>query len=283
MASLFSAILSDLTSRSISFLIDKCSRPMPPPTVEETLNRLQRLLLRVHVIVEEAEKRHITNAAMLRQLSQLRKDMYRGYHTLDTFRCRTHEAEGNDNDHRPSLAASILSPAKRIRFCSSGGGTSIEEEQLQQVLGCLESAIGDATGFFVFFSGCPRLCRQPYSMHLLLGKCMFGRQVQMEHIMGFLLQAEAPCPWGESEEGPGVLPIIGPAKVGKSTIIEHVCNDERVRNHFSQILRFSEDSIKDGRTVTLRDCAHRNSNHSVSGGEAILVIIELTGDLDEEM
>jgi hypothetical protein len=84
MAMFLSSILSDLTGRSISFLIDKCTRLTSPPTVEETLSNLQRLLVRVHVIVEEADERHISNQAMLRQLSQLRKEMYRGYHTLDT-------------------------------------------------------------------------------------------------------------------------------------------------------------------------------------------------------
>ncbi|XP_066395934.1 uncharacterized protein [Miscanthus floridulus] len=94
MAMFSSSILSELTSRSISFLIDKCLRQTSPPTVEETLSNLQRLLFRVQVIVEEADERHISNHAMLRQLSQIRKEMYRGYHSLDTFRCRgAHEEE----------------------------------------------------------------------------------------------------------------------------------------------------------------------------------------------
>jgi hypothetical protein len=98
-----SSVLSELTSRSISFLMDKCSRQLAsPPTIEETLSNLQRLLLQVHVIGDEADERHISNQAMLRQLNQLRKDMYRGYQTLDTFRCRV----------SPSFTPSIYRPAK---------------------------------------------------------------------------------------------------------------------------------------------------------------------------
>ncbi|KAF8690560.1 hypothetical protein HU200_040924 [Digitaria exilis] len=73
------------------------------PAVEETLNSLQRLLHRAHVIVEESEERIVTNQAMLRQLNRLRKEMYRGYHTLDTLRCRAPDADGDD--HNRAVAA----------------------------------------------------------------------------------------------------------------------------------------------------------------------------------
>ena len=143
MAMFLSSILSDLTGRSISFLIDKCLRQTSPPTLEETLSNLQRLLLRVQVIVEEADERHISNHAMLRQLSQIRKEMYRGYHSLDTFRCRgAHE----ENRVSRSFTPSIFSPAKRIRFSSDG--SSSEQEQVKQVLGCLEGAIRETSEQF---------------------------------------------------------------------------------------------------------------------------------------
>jgi hypothetical protein len=59
-----------------------------------------------------------------------------------------------------------------------------------------------------------RLPRQPYSMYLLLDNRMFGRQMEMEHIMNFLHQGA---------DHLAVLPI----NVGKSTLVEHVCIDER--------------------------------------------------------
>uniref|UniRef100_A0A0E0HW14 Rx N-terminal domain-containing protein n=1 Tax=Oryza nivara TaxID=4536 RepID=A0A0E0HW14_ORYNI len=74
METFLSAILSDLATRSLSFLINKCSKPTSP-TMEE---KLQRLLLRVQIILEEAEDRLIANQAMQQQLNILRKEMYRG-------------------------------------------------------------------------------------------------------------------------------------------------------------------------------------------------------------
>uniref|UniRef100_A0A0E0HW64 NB-ARC domain-containing protein n=2 Tax=Oryza TaxID=4527 RepID=A0A0E0HW64_ORYNI len=271
METFLSAILSDLTSRSISFLVNKCSKPTTP-TVEE---RLQQLLLRARVIVEEADERFITNQAMLQKLNILRKEMYRGYYTLICFRCHNNE-EDNVKDREVSyyFTPSKLNPAKRVRFCTGSGQTL--RDQLQQVLGSLQVTLEDMREFLVFFNSCPRLCRQPYSMHLLLDRCLFGRQMETEHIMNFLLKEDIP-----SAENLGVLPIIGPGKVGKSTLIEHACEDERVRNRFSQIVCFNDDDVGHANMVALRDCGViKHKNHSI-GGDRMLIIIELMGDIDE--
>ncbi|TVU39885.1 hypothetical protein EJB05_13329, partial [Eragrostis curvula] len=55
MAMFVAAILSDLTSRSISFLINKISGSSTAMTVEDALSSLQMLLLRAEVVVQEAE------------------------------------------------------------------------------------------------------------------------------------------------------------------------------------------------------------------------------------
>uniref|UniRef100_A0A0E0Q3F2 Uncharacterized protein n=1 Tax=Oryza rufipogon TaxID=4529 RepID=A0A0E0Q3F2_ORYRU len=266
-----SAILGDLASRSISFLINKSSKPTAL-TVEE---RLQRLLLRARIILEEADERLITNQSMLQQLNILRKEMYRGYYTLDRFRCHVHEAD-HTKDHEVSnhVIPSKFNPAKRIRFCRVSGKSL--EEQLQQVFGSLEVTIEDMGEVVMFLNSCPRLCRQPYSMHLLLDKCLLGRQMEMEHIMNFLLKEDIP-----GDENTGVLPIIGPWRVGKSTLIEHACADERVRNRFFQIVHFSDDDLEDANMVTLRDCGVIKHQNRGTGEERLLIIIELIRDIDE--
>uniref|UniRef100_A0A0D3GLM1 NB-ARC domain-containing protein n=1 Tax=Oryza barthii TaxID=65489 RepID=A0A0D3GLM1_9ORYZ len=271
METFLSAILGDLASRSISFLINKSSKPTAL-TVEE---RLQRLLLRARIILEEADERLITNQSMLQQLNILRKEMYRGYYTLDRFRCHVHEAD-HTKDHEVSnhVIPSKFNPAKRIRFCRVSGKSL--EEQLQQVFGSLEVTIEDMGEVVMFLNSCPRLCRQPYSMHLLLDKCLLGRQMEMEHIMNFLLKEDIP-----GDENTGVLPIIGPWRVGKSTLIEHACADERVRNRFFQIVHFSDDDLEDANMVTLRDCGVIKHQNRGTGEERLLIIIELIRDIDE--
>ncbi|TVU40328.1 hypothetical protein EJB05_13787, partial [Eragrostis curvula] len=267
MAMFLSAIWSELTSRAISSLMEiyreRCSRP----TLEERLHRLQKLLLRVRVIVEDADERRITNLAI---------DVQRLLDwTLHTLRWRANE-EGDAKDRHQvsqSFTPSQLNSAKRVRLLDSSS-SSREQEQLQQVVACLETAIEDASEMVVLLCGCPRLSRQPYSMHLILDKCMFGRQVEMEHLVKFLLEAEV-----SGDTNHGVLPIIGPKKVGKSTLVEHACNDERVRKHFSQIVIMNGGNLTSENVEALgRDDYVIKDENPASHGERVLLIVELDGD-----
>ncbi|KAF7005666.1 hypothetical protein CFC21_020774 [Triticum aestivum] len=273
---IFSAAMGELASRSISFLVDRYLKQRTAATsVEERLHSLQRLLLRLHVVVEEADDRLITNQAMLHHLSILRQEMYRGYYTLDIFSCRAHE---DDRTKDYSFAPSKFNPAKRVCFCSGNSEGAAQAELLEKVLGSMQKTIEDVSEFIIFLNSYPRLHRQPYNMYLLLDKCMFGRQMEMELVMNFLLQAETA---NGAADHLAVLPIVGPRKVGKSTLVEHVCNDERVRNHFSQILFFNGDVLKDASVETLRDGGRiKHQNRGISGGRT-LIIIELFLDIDK--
>nr|XP_034579837.1 putative disease resistance protein RGA3 isoform X2 [Setaria viridis] len=138
----------------------------------------------------------------------------------------------------------------------------------------------DAKELVVFLTSYPHLYRQPYCMHLVLGNCLFGRQMESEIVINFLLQTQ---PYGAEELE--VLPIFGPIFVGKSTLVAHACKDERVRDHFSEILFFQNYGFTDDELATLRDgCARIHLNHvSISNKDRrLLVVIELVGDLNED-
>ncbi|KAF8748669.1 hypothetical protein HU200_012891 [Digitaria exilis] len=257
--------MAELANRSISFLINKWSKQMKP--TNEMLDSLQQLLRRAGAIVEEAEGRYITNQAMLQQLSILRKELYKGYYTLDTFRCRVHAgsmAQGYDVGH--SFAISRFNPAKRL-YISSGGRESVKD--LTRILKSLESALQYAAEFIILSGRYPRLARQPYSIHLLLDNCMFGRQMEMELVINFLFQAQDP-----DDKNHGILPIIGPRKVGKSTLVEHVSIDERVHSYFSQIMFLSGDDFKGEHIVYDNGDLIRRR---------VLAIVELDGDINEDL
>jgi hypothetical protein len=64
-------------------------------------------------------------------------------------------------------------------FCSSSSSRNTQiSEQMETSLDYLKSMIIDMKEFVVFLSSCPRMYHQPYSVHLLLGNCMFGRQME---------------------------------------------------------------------------------------------------------
>lgn len=91
---------------------------------------------------------------------------------------------------------------------------------------------------------------------------MFGRHVEKQQIMRFLLQHDTPG-------SPGVLVVIGNAGVGKKTLITHDCDDERMRSHFSMILYLNGDDL------------FRETDHERLPGRT-LVVTEFTSDVDED-
>ncbi|KAM3332413.1 hypothetical protein ACQJBY_027926 [Aegilops geniculata] len=284
METLLSAIVGDLVSRALSMVTQRYLQSKGAE--EEKLQRLRAVLLRIDATVEEAEGRHITNQAMLQQLQMLRRGMYRGYYTLDTFRYRVHrdKADGEAST-RHSLALSRFSPSSSRRTFSVCDAPRMDQvldagssSNLDKMLSSLERMIGDMQEFVMFLGSYPRISRQPYSAYLFHDQVMFGRQMEKETILSFLLCREA------ARNGSlGVLPIIGPARVGKSTLVEHVCLDERVRRRFSLIVFFSGNDLNGGNLATLKGSSvikHQNLASSPHGDS--LAVIELAGDMDEE-
>jgi hypothetical protein len=102
--------------------------------------------------------------------------------------------------------------------------------------------------------------------------------MEKETIISFLLWTET-----TGNGNLGVLPIIGSPRVGKSTLVEHVCLDDRVRDHFSLIMFFSGKDLKGGNLATLRGSGviKHQKLASTSHGDS-LAVIELARDMDGE-
>ncbi|CAL5077206.1 unnamed protein product [Urochloa decumbens] len=267
---LSSAVVGELVTRSLNFIISKISKP----TLMDVEDRLPRVLLRAQVIIDEAMGRHITNQAMLLQLSMVRDAMYRGYYMLDTFSYQSHHEGRKDKAVTRSSSSSEVNSRKRL---SSFSRNTLVLEQMQEALDDLSSLILDVQELVVFLASYPRMSRQPYSMHLQLANCMFGRQMEAQFVINFLL---SPQPHGTKELD--VLPVVGPCHVGKSTLVAHVCKDERVRDHFSGILFFRIHGFTDDELATFKKgCAAKHQNLSDSDGR-LLVVIELIWDLNED-
>ncbi|KAK8458815.1 hypothetical protein SEVIR_2G013100v4 [Setaria viridis] len=267
-----SAVLGELITRSINFFISKCPK-QPALDVDD---HLQRVLLRAQVIIEEAMVRQITNQSMLQQLDMLRDTMYRGCYLLDTFRFQSHKEDAKDQIvSHPSLLFKVNS-VKDFYF-PGGEGTQILEEMLA-VLDSLTSMILDANELVVFLTSYTRMYREPYSMHLLLGNCMFGCQMEAQHVINFLLHTRPPG----AAEGLEVLPIVGPFRVGKSTLVAHVCKDGRVHDYFSEIVFLSDHDFRDENITTLREgCVMKYQNCVSNKDGRVLVVVELAGDFSE--
>jgi hypothetical protein len=273
MESFLSAILGELISRSMNFIINKWSKPLTLDMEES----IQGALLQAQVIIEEAMGRHITNQAMLLQLGMLRDAMHRGYYTLDAFRYQPHYGEdANDPSARRFLTLSKAPCAKDLYFTRR---TVQFQEQLREALDKLRSMIVDMNQLAMFLMSYPRLYRQPYSMHILLCNCMFGRQMEAQLVISFLLHTKP-----HSSEELEVLPVVGPLGVGKSTLIAHVCKYERVRDYLSEILWLHDCDFTDDELTFRQGGAMKRQIllSNLKKGKRLLVVIELYGNLCED-
>ncbi|CAN6305603.1 unnamed protein product [Urochloa humidicola] len=257
MEAAISAAATEIFSRMISFLM---KRYMDKTEVDEKLDRMQQLLLRIHAVVEEAEGRYITNPIMLRQLKHLVERMYRGYHILDVFRCKPF-LERMANEVK-SLSALPSMPFKRSRTLSHTTRSSPETIDLHSVLENLDAAIANMSEFVVLLGGCDRY-RRPYDTYLYTDNFMFGRHVEKQHIINILLQDP------EEHGALVVLPIIGGFRVGKKTLVSHVCKNERIKAHFPSILFINGDSI----------C--RINEEKLRNGR-MLAVVEFVTDVDDD-
>ena len=268
---ILSAVLGELASRSINFFITKSCKPKAP----DVEDNLQRSLLRAQVIIDEAMGRDITNQAMLQQLEMLRDAMYQACYMHDTFRYQSHNDE-DAKDQAVSYSFS-LSKVNYLQGIGSSNRKTLILEQLQGTHDNLNCMILDMKELSVLMTSYPRLYRQPYSMHLLLGNCMFGRQMEVELVLNFLLHTQ---PHGADELE--VLPVVGPGKVGKSTLVAHVCNDERVRDRFSKIMFLTDHDFKDKKLTNLGErCLMKYENSMVNKDGRLLIVVEVAGDINQ--
>uniref|UniRef100_A0ACD5VCJ5 Uncharacterized protein n=1 Tax=Avena sativa TaxID=4498 RepID=A0ACD5VCJ5_AVESA len=260
-----SAAAGDLVSRFFSFLISRYSGAACSEETEHAdLERLQQLLLRAHMVVEEADGRYITNSGMLLQLKMLAKAVYHGYHVLDTFKCNQLIKAGSKEVMSIGLFTSYLgTPVKRFRPNAGiphnkvGSGCSLQDALLK-----LETAVSNITEFVILLGGCEPMFRRPYDTYLYVDNCMFGRHTEKQHVMNFLLQHNPPG-------SPSVLPIIGGYLVGKKTLVAHVCNDEKVRSYFSSILHLNGENFH---KVDNERCTSRRT----------LFVVKFDSDVDDD-
>lgn len=256
-----SAISGEILSRFVSFLIKKHT---DRTSLEEKIERLQQLLLRVHSVLEEAEGRYITNYQMLVKLGMLVDAMYKGYSVLDTFKYKPFESTILKEQVSDSCSLSCMARLNKrtnAAFSAMRNNTCFSHE-LQAALGILETVVSNMTEFVILLGGCNQMPKRPYDTYLYIDNFMFSRLVEKQQIIDLLLQ-------DNSRHGtPAVVPVIGGYNVGKKSLVGYACNNSTVRSHFSSILHFTNASFQ-------------KAGHETFLSVRTLVIVEFTSDVDD--
>ncbi|KAF8659679.1 hypothetical protein HU200_058277 [Digitaria exilis] len=192
------------------------------------------MLIRVHSVVEEAKGRQITNDGTLQWLTELINGEYQGRYFLDTARCSGHDLEDEAAASARDFALSLVNPLKRVRVAAKDGRV----HEIDRVHENLQGICGDLKEFIMLLQDCQPI-RQPLPTNIFVDGQMFGRHVEKERIINFLLHD---C--GHLRGQLGVLSIVGDIGSGKTTLVQHACDDVRVRSYFSVIMLCCTYTIK---------------------------------------
>ncbi|CAN6351658.1 unnamed protein product [Urochloa humidicola] len=242
-----SAVIGDTVSRVISLLTGRFAQKQ---STEAKLRRICHLLIRIHSVVEEARGRQITNDGALQWLTELIDSENHARYLLDEMIGCGDRNELDDNDSceeqvplPQASSMSLFNPAKRMRVAAGAIKRVLllsprcdlgDADEVDTVLESLKGVSADLGEFIMLLQGCHPI-RRPLPTNIFIEGQMFGRHVEKERVINFLLHNDE----GRSVGGLGVLPIVGAIGVGKTTLVQHACDDDRVRRHFSVIMFFN--------------------------------------------
>lgn len=228
---ILSAIVGDAVSRVISRLIGHYCRHQRQST-EAKLQMIRHKLLRIHSAVEEARGKQIANDGTLRWLSELIDAEYQGNYLLDCIKHELDESEEEDDDGKVVFTLSQFNPAKRARISVCNILSRRHDVTIDEIDMVAERLQGVCDGLreFIMLLGTCQPVRRPLATNIFRHGQMFGRHVEKERMISFLLHDD------DNNTRMAVLPIVGDTGVGKTTLVQHACDDARVRSHFQVIM-----------------------------------------------
>ncbi|KAM0920952.1 hypothetical protein ACQ4PT_007182 [Festuca glaucescens] len=188
----------------------------------------------------EAGARRITSHALLAWLAELVNGAFRARYLLDALP----SGRGQDERHgklvpvRSFSLPSSFNPSKRLcvaarRLLLRDADASANE--LDGILADLERVAGGLTEFIMLLQMCPPAPHRPLATTgIYADSLMFGRHAERRRVLDFLLEDDE---GGEPVvEELGILSIIGAAGLGRTTLVQHVCEDPAVRRRFSLVM-----------------------------------------------
>lgn len=235
-----SAVVADMVGRALSLLAGHLLDQQPERNAEAKLPRLRHLLVRVESVAEAAGARRITSHALLAWLAELVNGAFRARYLLDALP----SGGGQDEGHGKLVPArsfplpSSFNPSKRLcvaarRLLLRDADASANE--LDGILADLERVAGGLTEFIMLLQMCPPAPHRPLpTTGIYADSLMFGRHAERRRVLDFLLEDDE---GGEpAVEELGILSILGAAGLGRTTLVQHVCEDPAVRRRFSLVM-----------------------------------------------
>jgi hypothetical protein len=236
-----SGVVADMVGRALSLLAGHLLDKQPERSGKTKLPRLRHLLVRVESVAEAAGARRITSHALLAWLAELIDGAYRGRYLLDALPSGAGQDEGRRKlvPARSFSLPSSFNPSKRVCVAARRlllGDADSSADELEGVLANLERVASGLTEFIMLLQMCPPAPHRPLpTTAIYADSLMFGRHAERRRVLDFLLQDDEGGEPAVAAEL-GTLTIIGAAGLGRTTLVQHVCEDPAVRRRFSLVM-----------------------------------------------
>ncbi|XP_034700909.1 putative disease resistance RPP13-like protein 1 [Vitis riparia] len=191
------------------------------------LKKLERKLLVVHAVLNDAEVKQFTNPYVKKWLVLLKEAVYDAEDILDEIATEAlrHKVEAAESQTSTSQVGNIMDMSTWVLAPFDGQGI---ESRVEEIIDRLEDMVRDRDVLGLKEGVGEKLARRWPSTSLVDESLVYGRAQIKEEMVQLLLSDNA-----RSTDAMGVISIVGMGGTGKTTLAQLLYNDQRVMEHFN--------------------------------------------------
>ncbi|KAL6312005.1 hypothetical protein AAG906_017642 [Vitis piasezkii] len=190
------------------------------------LKKLERKLLVVHAVLNDAEVKQFTNPYVKKWLVLLKEAVYDAEDILDEIATEAlrHKVEAAESQTSTSQVGNIMDMSTWVLAPFDGQGI---ESRVEEIIDRLEEMARDRDVLRLKEGDGEKLSQRWPSTSLVDESLVYGRDQIKEEMVQLLLSDNA-----RSTDAMGVISIVGMGGTGKTTLAQLLYNDQRVTEHF---------------------------------------------------
>lgn len=246
--------------------------------LREDLTKLRESLRLSHSLLHDAEQRRVRSEAMGSWLEKLRNIAFDAEDVLDEIAYEGLRRKVELQNRMEKKVRDFFSRSNPIAFRFKMAHKVKKINVMLEPIMNLAAAIGLVEAISV--AGTPQPSQDRVTVSFLDDSKVVGRQNQVLEIVEMLINSG-------NEDVLSVIPIVGMAGLGKTTIAKLVFNDDKLKGHFDakiwvcvsenfevdELLIKCQESLNPGNTATKnRDAMIRNLQKELGGKRYLLVL-----------
>uniref|UniRef100_A0ACD5VW35 Uncharacterized protein n=1 Tax=Avena sativa TaxID=4498 RepID=A0ACD5VW35_AVESA len=224
------------------------------------LESLSQILSQLQAFLDDAEAKQLADASVRGWLAKLKDVAYDVDDLLDSYSSKILHLKRRKM--KLSSRASVSSPSSFLR-------RNLYQYRIKHKIGGILERLDkvakerDTIGLQMLGEMSRReTSERPQSSSLVDGSALFGREGDREEMVRLMLSDN-----GHSSSNVCVIPVVGMGGLGKTTLMQMVYNDDRVKEHFELRIWINVSESFDGRKLTqetLEAAAYDQSFPSIS-------------------